>query len=126
PAATVDDSPAKQIKFTNLKKIFWPDEGYTKGDLIEYYRTIAPFLLPYLKDRPLVLTRYPDGIAGKSFFQKDAPEFVPSWIRREKIYSKDTDREIDYFVCDGEASLLYLINMGTIPLHIWASRTTKI
>ena len=122
PPATVEDSPAKQIKFTNLKKIFWPDEGYTKGDLIEYYRTIAPFLLPYLKDRPLVLTRYPDGIAGKSFFQKDAPEFVPSWVRREKIYSKDTQRDIGYIIVNDLETLLYVINMGTIPLHLWSSR----
>ena len=65
------------IQFTNLQKVFWPDDGYTKGDLIEYYRAIAPWLLPYLRDRPLVLTRFPDGIAGKSFFQKDAPGFAP-------------------------------------------------
>ena len=122
PPATVENSPPKQVKFTNLKKIFWPDEGYTKGDLIEYYRTIAPFLLPYLKDRPLVLTRYPDGIAGKSFFQKDAPEFVPSWVRREKIYSKDTHRDIGYIIVNDLETLLYVINMGTIPLHLWSSR----
>jgi bifunctional non-homologous end joining protein LigD len=120
--ASVAKSPPKQVKFTNLKKIFWPDEGYTKGDLIEYYRTIAPFLLPYLKDRPLVLTRYPDGIAGKSFFQKDAPEFVPSWVRREKIYSKDTQRDIGYIIVNDLETLLYVINMGTIPLHLWSSR----
>jgi bifunctional non-homologous end joining protein LigD len=120
--APAEDVPDKQVKFTNLKKIFWPDEGYTKGDLIEYYRTIAPLLLPYLKNRPLVLTRYPDGIAGKSFFQKDAPEFVPSWIRREKIYSKDTDRDIGYIIVDDLETLLYVINMGTIPLHLWSSR----
>lgn len=118
----LENSPAKEVKFTNFKKIFWPDEGYTKGDLIEYYRTIAPSLLPYLKDRPLVLTRYPDGIAGKSFFQKDAPEFVPTWIRREKIYSKDTDRDIGYIIVNDLETLLYVINMGTIPLHLWSSR----
>jgi bifunctional non-homologous end joining protein LigD len=126
PAATVENRPAKQIKFTNLKKVFWPDEGYTKGDLIEYYRAIAPFLLPYLKDRPLVLTRYPDGIAGKSFFQKDAPEFVPSWVRREKIYSKDTHRDIGYIIVDDLETLLYVINMGTIPLHLWSSRMNSL
>ena len=120
--APVENSPAKQVKFTNLKKIFWPDERYTKGDLIDYYRIIAPFLLPYLKDRPVVLTRYPDGIAGKSFFQKDAPEFVPSWVRREKIYSKDTDRDIGYIIVNDLETLLYVINMGTIPLHLWSSR----
>ena len=121
-AAPVKTIREKEVKFTNLKKIFWPDEGYTKGDLIEYYRTIAPLLLPYLKDRPVVLTRYPDGITGKSFFQKDAPEFVPSWVRREMIYSKDTDRDIGYLIVNDLETLLYVINMGTIPLHLWSSR----
>ena len=69
-----------------------------------------------------MLTRYPNGIAGKSFFQKDAPEFVPSWIRREKIYSKDTDRDIGYIIVNDLETLLYVINMGTIPLHLWSSR----
>jgi bifunctional non-homologous end joining protein LigD len=114
------------VAFTNLTKVFWPDDGYTKGDLIDYYRAISPWMLPYLADRPVVLTRYPDGIAGKSFFQKDAPGFVPDWIRTERMWSEQAEREIDYFVCDDEASLLYLINMGTIPLHVWASRTAKI
>ena len=120
PAAPPD------VVFSNLTKTFWPDDGYTKGDLIDYYRTISPWMLPYLADRPVVLTRYPDGIAGKSFFQKDAPGFVPDWIRTERMWSEQAEREIDYFVCDDEASLLYLINMGTIPLHVWASRTSKI
>jgi bifunctional non-homologous end joining protein LigD len=114
------------IGYTNLPKVFWPDDGYTKGDLIEYYRSIASWILPYLTDRPVVLTRYPDGIAGKSFFQKDAPGFVPDWIRTERMWSEQAEREIDYFVCDDEASLLYLINMGTIPLHVWASRTSSL
>ena len=122
PPDPVEATPEKQVRFTNLKKIFWPDEGYTKGDLIEYYRTISPFLLPYLKNRPLVLTRYPDGIKGKSFFQKDAPEFVPSWVRTEKIYSKDTNRDIGYMIVNDLETLLYVINMGTIPLHLWSSR----
>jgi bifunctional non-homologous end joining protein LigD len=119
-------SDKKEIAFTNLDKIFWPAEGYTKGDLIDYYRRIAPFLLPYLKDRPVVLTRYPDGIAGKSFFQKDAPEFVPDWIRREKIYSKDSNRDISYIIINDVETLLYVINMGTIPLHLWSARLSSI
>jgi len=119
-------SPPPSLDFTNLKKIFWPDDGYTKGDLIDYYRTISPWMLPYLADRPVVLTRYPDGIAGKSFFQKDAPGFVPDWIRTERMWSEQAQREIDYFVADVVASLLDLINMGTVPLHVWASRTAKI
>ena len=116
------DPGKKEVVFTNLKKVFWPAEGYTKGELIDYYREIAPLILPYLKDRPVVLTRYPDGIMGKSFFQKDAPEFVPDWVRREKIYSKDSDRDIGYIIVDDLETLLYVINMGTIPLHLWSSR----
>jgi bifunctional non-homologous end joining protein LigD len=111
-----------EVKLTNLKKVFWPAESYTKGDLIAYYETVAPLLLPYLRDRPLVLTRYPDGITGKSFFQKDAPEFVPKWVRTERIYSKDADREIDYFIVNDVETLRYVVNLGTIPLHLWGSR----
>ena len=124
-AQTPDRGPPR-ISYTNSDKIFWPDEGYTKGDLLEYYRAISPWMLPYLKDRPVVLTRYPDGIEGKSFFQKDAPGLVPDWIRTERMWSEQAEREIDYFVCNDEAALLYLVNLGTIPLHIWGSRTSKI
>jgi bifunctional non-homologous end joining protein LigD len=122
PAATASAPVERKVAFSNLDKIFWPDEGYTKGDLIDYYRSIAPYLLPYLKHRPVVLTRYPDGIAGKSFFQKDAPEFVPGWIHTERIWSEHTSRDIDYFICDDIETLLYVINMAAIPLHVWSSR----
>ena len=113
---------ASRVRLTNLDKVFWPAEGYTKGDLIRYYEAIAPTMLPHLRDRPIVLTRYPDGIAGKSFFQKDAPEFAPGWVRTERIYSKDTDRDIDYFVVDDAEMLTYVANMGTIPIHAWSAR----
>ncbi|TFH66967.1 MAG: DNA ligase, partial [Gemmatimonadales bacterium] len=113
---------AKEVRFSNLDKLFWRDDGYTKGDLVEYYQAVSPWLLPWLADRPVVLTRYPDGIAGKSFFQKDAPKFIPEWLRTETMWSEHAKREIDYFICDDLPSLLYLANMGTIPLHIWASR----
>jgi bifunctional non-homologous end joining protein LigD len=116
------DGAELPFELTNLKKVFWPEDGYTKGDLLDYYRAIGPWLLPYLRNRPLVMTRFPDGIGGKSFFQKDAPGFAPDWIRTERMWSEDTQREIDYFVCDDLASLLYVINLGSIPLHLWASR----
>ncbi|HEX9755614.1 MAG TPA: DNA ligase D [Gemmatimonadales bacterium] len=112
----------RTVAFSNLDKVFWKEEGYTKGDLVAYYRAISPWLLPYLRGRPVVLTRYPDGIDGKSFFQKDAPKFIPEWLRTERMWSEDARREIDYFVCDDEPSLLYLANLASIPLHIWASR----
>ena len=114
--------PLREVKFSNLDKVFWPEEGYTKGDLIEYYRSMGPWLLPYLKNRPVVLTRYPDGINGKSFYQKDAPGFVPDWIQTIPIWSEDTQRDIQYFVCNDVETLVYLVNLGTIPLHIWMSR----
>src|SRR5205823_501405 len=119
--APAHPEPPPTVTITNPKKIFWPDDGYTKAGLVEYYDRIAPFLLPYLKDRPLVLTRYPDGIAGKSFFQKDAPEWIPAWIRTERIHSTAAGRDIDYFVVNDRASLRYVINLGTIPLHMWSS-----
>jgi len=113
---------SRRVKVTNPNKVFWPDEGYTKADLIGYYEAAAKFLLPYLRDRPLVLTRYPDGITGKSFFQKDAPDFVPDWVRTERIYSKEAEREIDYFIVNDLETLRYVVNLGTIPLHLWGSR----
>jgi bifunctional non-homologous end joining protein LigD len=119
-------APAPRLDFTNVEKNFWPENGYTKGELIEYYRTISPWMLPYLADRPLVLTRYPDGIAGKSFFQQDAPGFVPDWIRTERMWSEQAQREVRYFICDDSSTLLYLVNLGTIPIHVWGSRTERI
>src|SRR6185295_12854505 len=79
------------VKLTNLDKVFWPDEGYTKGDLIDYYVKIAPLMLPYLENRPIFITRFPDGIKGKSFYQKDAPGFAPEWVRTETIHSSEGD-----------------------------------
>jgi len=112
--------------FTNLTKIFWPDEGYTKGDLIAYYRAIAPWMLPYLAERPLVLTRFPDGITGKSFFQKDAPQYAQQFVRTVTIWSEDSQRQLDYFVCDDVAALEYIANMAAIPLHVWSSRVESL
>ncbi|HEV8321035.1 MAG TPA: DNA ligase D [Myxococcota bacterium] len=126
PAATAGSKPEpafeRKVPFSNLDKVFWPEERYTKGDLIEFYRAVSPWLLPYLRDRLVVLTRFPDGIQGKSFFQKDAPGFVPGWVRLERIWSEHAQREIDYFVADDVETLLFLVNMGTVPLHIWSSR----
>lgn len=122
PAPALAPAPRGVVTITNPDKIFWPDEGYTKKDLIDYYNVVSPWLLPYLKDRPVVMTRFPDGITGKSFFQKDAPAFAPDWLRRENVWSEDSQRDLNYFVCDNAESLSYIANMGTIPLHIWASR----
>jgi bifunctional non-homologous end joining protein LigD len=127
PVAVTDTvTDVHVVPFTNLAKVFWPEEEYTKGDLIEYYRSVSQWLLPYLRNRPVVMTRYPDGIDGKSFFQKDAPKFAPDWIRRLRLWSEGSERELDYFVADDVESLLYIINLGTIPLHIWSSHVAAL
>ena len=126
PSTAEPDQPERVVPFSNLDKIFWPDEGYTKGDLIAYYRGIAEWLLPYLKDRPVVLTRYPDGIEGKSFFQKNAPRSVPEWVRIERLWSEGSQREISYFIVEDTETLLYIANMASIPLHIWSSRVQSL
>ncbi len=120
-AAAPRRSAPSRVRFTNLKKLFWPD-GTTKGDLIAYYESVAPLMLAYLRDRPIVLTRYPDGIEGKSFFQKDAPVYVPAWVRTETVHSDDGERDIRYFVLDDLDSLRYVANLGTIPIHAWSAR----
>jgi bifunctional non-homologous end joining protein LigD len=112
----------KTVTISNPNKIYWPAERYTKGDLLAYYQAVSSWILPYLRNRPVVMTRFPDGIDGKSFYQKDAPEFAPEWVRTAAIWSEDTQRDIRYFVCDDEESLRYIVNLGSIPLHIWASR----
>jgi bifunctional non-homologous end joining protein LigD len=125
PARSSATAAPRAPKLSNLGKVFWPEDGYTKGDLIAYYRAISPWLLPYLRDRPLVLTRYPDGIGGKNFFQKNAAEATPGWVRTVPIWSEDSQREIDYFVVDDEATLAYVANLGAIPLHVWSSRVSR-
>ena len=122
PAETESQLPAqvqpqeRAVAYTNLDKVYFPRDGYTKGDLIKYYEAAWPFVAPYLKDRPVVLTRFPDGIDGKSFYQKNAPSFTPGWV--ETLRVEDTD----YFVCNTVETLLYVANSGAIPLHVWHSR----
>ena len=122
PLAVVDRSVVRAVAFTNLDKTFWPEEGYTKGDLVEYYRVMWEWMSPYLADRCLVLTRYPDGIYGNSFYQKNAPEWAPEWLRREPVWSEDSNRALHYFVVEDVESLLWVANSAAIPLHIWSSR----
>jgi bifunctional non-homologous end joining protein LigD len=111
-----------RLKFTNLNKVFYPREGYVKRDLINYYDAVAELLVPHLKDRPLSLKRYPNGIEGKYFFQKEAAESFPDWLRTEAIFSEHNQAPINYVVADDRASLLYLANLGCIDQNPWMSR----
>ncbi|HEV3168476.1 MAG TPA: DNA ligase D, partial [Isosphaeraceae bacterium] len=115
-------SGGHRVELTHLDKVYWPEEGFTKGDLIAYYRDMAPLILPYLRDRPESLHRHPEGISATGFFQKDVSlHRPPSWVRTVKIPS-ETKGTIEYVVCQDEDSLLYLVNLGCIELNPWSSR----
>jgi bifunctional non-homologous end joining protein LigD len=116
---------AKQ--FTHLEKVFWPKEGYTKGDVIRYYRRVAGVILPYLRNRPMVLNRHPNGIKGASFFQKNVdPRRLPSFVKTASIRAKSTGRNVHYVICNNKATLLYLANLGCIEMHPWLSRIGRL
>lgn len=110
----------RELVVTNLDKPFWPADGLTKGDLIAYYVSVAPYLLPYLKGRPVVLTRYPHGFGDKWFYQKDAPDGLPDWIPTWPDEAGD-GRVIRYMRLEEPAALAYVANLGTIELHPWLS-----
>jgi bifunctional non-homologous end joining protein LigD len=112
-----------KVKLTNLDKIYWPDEKYTKGDLVNYYREAARYILPYLKDRPESLLRHPNGINGKSFFQKNIELTPPEWVKTQKIFSEHNDDYINYLICNNEATLIFMANLGCIEINPWFSRT---
>jgi len=111
-----------KVEFSNLDKVFWPKEKYTKGDVIEYYNSIADYILPYLKDRPQSLLRTPNGISKPGFFQKNVEGQVPDWIKTRKLKSKSTDESITYLLCQDRDTLLFLANWGCIELNPWSSR----
>jgi bifunctional non-homologous end joining protein LigD len=111
------------IKFTNLSKIFWPEENISKRDMLNYYYQAAPYMLPYYKDRPQTLNRFPNGIYGKSFYQKDVTGKVPDWVAMHAYYSETDEREKNFLVIDDEASLLYVVSLGCIEMNPWSSKT---
>ncbi|HLA54343.1 MAG TPA: DNA ligase D, partial [Flavitalea sp.] len=110
-----------ELKFSNLGKIYWPKEKYTKRDALNYYYQVAPYILPYLKDRPQSLNRYPNGINGQSFYQKDVTGKAPEWVELFP-YETETEKGKNYMVCTNEAGLLYMANLGCIEMHPWSSR----
>jgi bifunctional non-homologous end joining protein LigD len=113
--------PAAQVAFTNLDKVFFPELGLTKGDVIAYYRRIAPYILPHLRDRPLTLRRWPNGIDGEDFFQKDVDDH-PAFVRTERVWSSEGKRDLRLVICNDETTLLWLAQLGCIEMHAWFSR----
>lgn len=111
-----------ELKFTNLSKIFWPKDKVSKRDMLNYYYQVAPYMLPYAKDRPQTLNRFPHGIEGESFYQKDVKGKVPDWISTFPYHSEADDRDKEFLVCTNEASLLYIASLGCIEINPWSSR----
>jgi bifunctional non-homologous end joining protein LigD len=124
PAVIEGSDPAPRFIAINTDKVFWPGEGLTKGQMLHHYEAIAKWMLPYLEDRPIVLKRYPDGIEGNSFFQHEAPQYLPTWIRTEVVRKKDEKKR--YILIDDRDSLLYIANLGTIPIHAFSARVQSI
>jgi bifunctional non-homologous end joining protein LigD len=121
---------SRELKLSNLDKVFFPVERITKGDLLEYYRAVAPALVPHLKDRPFTMVRYPDGIEGKKFFQKDAPSHMPEWIPRfrTQVSTRESPRQrkwVNFPVVSDELALLWMVNMGCIDMNTWYSRIDR-
>jgi len=118
----------RTLRLSNLDKPFWPDEGITKGELLAYYRDVSKALVPHLRKRPFTMKRYPDGWQGKSFFQKQAPSHIPDWIETAAFPASTREGEkkvIDYALVDDELALLWMVNMGCIDMHTWASRADR-
>jgi bifunctional non-homologous end joining protein LigD len=130
PVETVIRRGGKELRLSNLDKLFWPEEGITKGDLIDYYRAVSDVLVPHLKERPFTMKRYPDGWQGKHFFQKDAPKHMPEWIPtyRALVAARDkarTQKWVRFPLVNDELALLWMVNMGCIDMNTWYSRIDR-
>lgn len=115
----------KLLKFTNLNKLYWPKENISKRDLINYYAEMAPYMLPYLKDRPQSLNRFPDGINGFSFYQKDVTDKVPDWANVYQYHTEDSDEDKHFLLGNNKATLLYMASLGCIEINPWSSTIKK-
>src|SRR5256712_12585314 len=124
PAGHLDGAPAG-VEFTNLEKIFWPQRGHTKGDLIRYYLEVAPQILPHLRDRPVTLRRFPNGIAGESFYQKDYPD-APPFVETVRIWTESEKKTLVAPLCNNLETLAWLGQLATLEIHTSVSRTTPV
>jgi bifunctional non-homologous end joining protein LigD len=113
----------KEVALTHLDRVYFPEAGYTKAEVLDYYLQVAPYLLPHIKDRPLTLERWPEGIDNGSFFQKNASPYFPHWLRTFPVESKDRRKIVHFPLIDDEADLLYLVNQGTVTFHTTMSHT---
>lgn len=117
PADQIIEIEGKQLKLTNLDKVFYPSAGFTKGQVIDYYARIAPVLIPHLKNHPLTLKRYPNGVNEPPFFEKNATKYRPEWVNTVPIWSEGNQRNVNYILCNDLPTLVWVENLGSIELH---------
>jgi bifunctional non-homologous end joining protein LigD len=130
PSEEVARKGRRELRLTNLDKVFWPEEQITKGDLVDYYRQVAPVLVPHLRNRPFTMRRLPDGIDGKAFFQKDAPKHMPDWIPTHRALVSTRERPparkwVEFPLVNDELALLWMANMACIDMNTWYSRIDR-
>ena len=115
-----------KVKLTNQQKVYWPDEGITKGQVLDYYNKVSKYILPYLKNSPQSLKRNPNGITDKGFYHKDAGDAAPDWVKHIELYSESAAKSVNYILCNNKATLLYLNNLGCIEINPWNSRVKNL
>jgi bifunctional non-homologous end joining protein LigD len=120
--ATVISVGNRKLKLTNLDKVLYPKAGFTKGDVIDYYRSVAPALLPHLKDRPLTMKRYPNGVDQEFFYQKEAPQHRPPWVKTVPIWSRGNKRDINFLLVNNLSTLIWIANLADLELHTSLSK----
>lgn len=115
-----------EVEFSSLDKIYFPESGLTKGQILDYYRRVAPLMLPYLKERPVTLHRFPEGIGGEGFYQKQVPDYFPSWIPTVTVEKRTDGKSQDLVLVNNTETLLYLVNQGCLVFHPWLSRVDRL
>ena len=116
----------RELALSNLKKVFFPENGFTKGEVIAFYSEIAATVLPHLRDRPLTLKRYPDGVEGEHFYEKNAPSHTPSWVKRFAVPRSEGGGHIHYILCNDKPTLVWVTNLGDIEKHVLLARAPDI
>jgi bifunctional non-homologous end joining protein LigD len=116
-SSTVVDVDGRRLKLSNLEKVLYPDPGFTKGQVIDYYTRIAPVLLPHLRDRPLTLKRYPEGVDAEYFYEKQCPKHRPAWVATAPVWSEHNQRTIDFCLVNDRATLVWVANLASLELH---------
>ncbi len=122
PETAIIEVEDKQLKLSNLDKVLYPDAGFSKRQVIDYYIRVAPFLLPHLRGRPLTMKRYPDGVDAEFFYEKNAPRHRPDWVKTAPVWSEGNRRNMDFIVVEDLPTLVWLANLASLELHTSLSR----